>query len=77
MAYFATGFQAVAQFLLTVSGGLAAVAVFLEAVLLVVCLAGLIFDRVTQAMAKRWEKKGHQPRGKLEQIILEAYRRLE
>lgn len=77
MAYFATGFRYVAHLLLVVSGGVAAVAVFLAVVMLVGCLAGLIFDRVTHAMARHWEKRGHQPRGKLEQVILEAYRRLE
>lgn len=70
------GFEIVGQILLRVAGGTAAVIVFLAAVLLVFCIAGALFDWVTNAMAKHWEKKGYKPRGKLERIILENHKRL-
>lgn len=77
MTYFATGFQATIQCLLQFSGGIAAVVVFLVALLLIVCLADAAFDIVTRGLAKRWEKQGRKPRGKFEKIVREAYRRRE
>lgn len=75
MASFATGFQTVVRFLLMISGGLAAVLLYLAVVILFVGLAGMVFDRVTQAMANRWKQKGRQPKGKLGRIILAHHSR--
>lgn len=76
MTDFALGFEIVGRIALRVAGGITAVMVFFAAVLLVFCIAGALFDWVTNAMAKRWEKKGYKPRGKLERIILENHKRL-
>lgn len=75
MVYFTTGFQSIAQLLLLLAGGLSAALLFLAATALAVILAGSAFDLVTRAAAKRWERKGKQPRGRLGRIILEHYRR--
>lgn len=75
MVYFTTGFQSIAQLLLLLTGGLTAVLLFLAAAALAVIFAGWIFDQVTQAAAKHWERKGEQPRSKLGRIILDHYRR--
>lgn len=75
MVYFTTGFQSIGRLLLLLTGGLSAVLAFIAAVALAAIFAGWTFDLVTQAAAKRWERKGKQPRGKLGRIIQDHYRR--
>lgn len=76
MTDFVIGFEATGRLLLRVVGGLSAVLLLLVAVLLTLCVAGLLFDMLTNALAQKWEKSGHVPRNKLERIILENPKRL-
>lgn len=76
MAEFLIGFEYTWRVLLRIAGGGAAVGLLVLAVLVVVVAAAVTFDLVTSRLAKRWEKKNHQPRNKLERIILESSRRM-
>lgn len=77
MVNFIAGFQATAEVLLLVAGGAAAVMIAVVVILLAGIVMGAVFDAVTNVMAKRWCKSGHQPRNKLERIIMENPKRLE
>lgn len=74
MDAFLTGFDATGRVLLVIVGGSVAVLLLLLAVLLVLGLAAVVFDWITNSLGRRWEKRGRKPRGRLGQIILEAYR---
>lgn len=50
-------------------GVCAAVAVCGAAVLVVLAVLAVSFDRLTDWMAKRWQRKGKQPRGRVARII--------
>ena len=75
MQNFILGFEVTGRFLLLIAGGAAAVLLFVVGLLLVGCIAGIVFDLVTDTLARRWEKTGRVPRNKLERIILENHRR--
>lgn len=80
-AYFIMGWENTGAVLAAFFGGAAAVflaAVFLALVLLamVAALAGL-FDRITGAMAKRWEKTGRRPAARWAEIIARGHRNEE
>lgn len=76
MAEFTMGFLSVWRIVLLAAGGASAILVFLLAVLAAAIFLGAVFDFCTRAMAKRWEKTGHEPRGRLGRIILDNHRRL-
>lgn len=76
MQDFAVGFEVVSRFLLKVGGGAVAVSLFAAAVLIFLCVAGAMFDLVTSALARRWERDGYTPRNRLGRIILENHKRL-
>lgn len=69
VAKFIAGFSATGEFLMLIAGGITAVMVFLVAVALILSLAGVVFDRATEAIAKRWERTGKPPKHWLGQII--------
>lgn len=73
MADFVTGFRVTAHILLLFSGGCAAVILLALAVLLVLCIAAVLFDWVTTSLGRRWKRKRHSPRNRLERIILDSY----
>ena len=69
MSYFLLGFTAVMRVLLVVGGGAAAIVLVLLAVLAAVGIFSVIFDGVTTLIARRWERRGHEPHGRLGKII--------
>lgn len=75
MAFFQTGFYATARILLLFLGGCAAVVLLLGVVVLALIIAAVVFDWITNSLARRWTKNGHKPRSKLERIILDAFQR--
>lgn len=75
MTEFAMGFEATARVILLFFGGCVAVVLLAALMMLALILAATVFDWITNSLAKRWEKKGHVPRNKLERIILESFRR--
>lgn len=74
MAEFLIGFDVTGRVLLRIAGGCAAALLLVLAVLLVLTIASVLFDWITTSLGRRWEKLGRNPRGRLGQIILEAYR---
>lgn len=72
LAEFTIGFRTVTSVLLCIAGGVAAIAVCAAVTVLAVCVAGLVFDAVTNAMAKHWNKTGHRPRHRLGRIIADS-----
>lgn len=72
-AYFLMGWEHTGAFLALFLGGLAAV--LLGLLVLAVCLFALVavlavlFDRITGAMAKHWEKTGKRPAYRWAEII--------
>ena len=66
----ATGFMWVFRLILAIIGGAAAVILFALALLILALVAGVIFNLVTELMARHWEKTGKRPRNKLGQIIM-------
>lgn len=74
MAEFQVGFYATRHVLLRIAGGCAAALLLVLAVLLVLGLAAVVFDWITNGLGRRWERKGHKPRNRLERIILDAFR---
>ena len=56
------------------AGILAAVAVVMMAAFVLTLILGLIFDAVTEYMAKRWERKGKLPKHTLGKIIMRHHR---
>lgn len=73
MANFVSGFHAVARLLAMVAGGLSALLLFALAVVLIIGIAGTLFDRITRVIAGRWIRSGKHPAGKLAQILLEYH----
>lgn len=74
MTEFLVGFCATGRILLRIAGGCAAAVLLALAVLLVLITASVTFDWITDSLGRRWERKGHKPRNRLERIILEASR---
>lgn len=70
MSFFTTGFAFMNRILLLLAGGVCAVleAVFVAAIMLAAC--AWVFDLVTNAMVRRWRKRGSKPRGKLARILM-------
>lgn len=71
MIYFTTGFYTMARIFLLAAGGAAAVCAAALILLILLSFTGWVFDNVTEAMARRWKKRGKRPRGKLAGIIME------
>lgn len=79
--YFLMGWEHTGAFLALFLGGLAAV--LLGLLVLAVCLLALVavlsilFDRITGAMAKHWEKTGKRPAYRWAEIIARGRRHEE
>lgn len=73
MENFIFGFHAVARILVTFGGGLSALLLFALAVALILGIAGMIFDRVTHAIAGYWIHCGKCPTSKFARILLEHH----
>lgn len=67
---FATGFVWILRLILTILGGVSAVALFAMALVVLVFLGMVVFFLVTELTARHWEKTGKQPRNKLGQFIM-------
>ncbi len=80
-AYFLMGWENTGAVLAAFFGGAAAVflAIALLALVLLAMVAALsvLFDRITGAMAKRWEKTGRRPAARWAEIIARGNRREE
>lgn len=80
-AYFLMGWENTGAVLAAFFGGAAAVflAIALLALVLLALVAALsvLFDRITGAMAKRWEKTGRRPAARWAEIIARGNRREE
>lgn len=80
-AYFVMGWENTGAVLAAFFGGAAAVflAIALLALVLLAMVAALsvLFDRITGAMAKRWEKTGRRPAARWAEIIARGNRREE
>lgn len=74
MTDFQVGFYAAGRVILRIAGGCAAALLLVLAVLLVLGLAAVVFDRITNGLGRRWERRNHKPRNRLERIILDAFR---
>ena len=80
-AYFLMRWEQVSAVLNWFLGGL--VAILLGLAVLAVCLLAMVaalsmlFDRITGAMAKRWEKTGRRPAARWAEIIARGNRREE
>ena len=72
-SYFLMGWEHTGAFLALFLGGLTAVLLALLALALVllalVAVLAVLFDRITGAMAKRWEKTGKRPAYRWAEII--------
>lgn len=72
-SYFLMGWEHTGAFLALFLGGLAAVLLALLALAVVllalVAVLSVMFDRITRAMAKRWEKTGKRPAYRWAEII--------
>ena len=66
----ATGFMWTLRVILTILGGAAAVILLALTMIILAIVAGVIFNLVTELMARHWEKTGKRPRHKLGQIIM-------
>ena len=64
-SYFLMGWEHTGAFLALFLGGLAAV---------LVAVLSVMFDRITRAMAKRWEKTGKRPAYRWAEIIARGLR---
>lgn len=67
---FASGFVWVLRVILTILGGVSAVALVALAFFALAFLAMVVFYLVTELMARLWKKTGKQPRHKLGQFIM-------
>lgn len=72
-SYFLMGWEHTGAFLALFLGGLAAVLLALLALAVVllalVAVLAVLFDRITRAMAKHWEKTGKRPAYRWAEII--------
>lgn len=68
-AHFVAGWTAAAEFMATLGGGVCAVCLGIAALVLLLSVAGAIFDAATKALARRWKKKGRRPAGRWVEII--------
>lgn len=66
---FAQTFTYTALILSGLAGVCAAIAVCGAAVLVVLALLAASFDRLTDWLAKRWKRKGREPRSRVAKII--------
>lgn len=73
MANFIFGFHAVARLLALVAGGLSALLLFALTLALIWGIAGIVFDRVTRAIAGHWIRSGKHPTSKFARILLEHH----
>lgn len=73
MANFIFGFHAVVRILATFGGGLSALLLFTLIVALIWGIAGIVFDRVTRAIAGYWIRSGKHPTSKFARILLEHH----
>lgn len=73
--HFTDGWRSVANALALVGGGLAAIIVHIAALALVmmfsIMVINAVFNCVTNALVKRWEKTGRRPSARWAQIIAE------
>lgn len=80
-SYFLMGWEHTGAFLALFLGGLAAVLLALLALAVVllalVAVLSVMFDRITRAMAKHWEKKGKRPAYRWAEIIARGRRHEE
>lgn len=80
-AYFLMGWEQVSAVLSWFLGGLAAIllglAVLSVCLLAMVAALSMLFDRITGAMAKRWEKTGKRPAYRWAEIIARGQRHEE
>lgn len=67
---FATGFVWILRLILTILGGVSAVALFALVLIVLVFLGMVVFFLVTELTARHWEKTGKKPRNKLGQFIM-------
>lgn len=74
MDAFLIGFETTMHILLLIAGGCVAVLLLVLVVLLVLIIASAVFDWATNSLGRRWERKKHKPRNRLERIILDAFR---
>lgn len=72
MEHFAEAFSATTDILSYAAGVVAAVLIYVIAVLVFLGVLAWMFDAITTAIGRRWHKRGKQPRGKIGKII---YRR--
>lgn len=68
-AHFVAGWTAAAEFMAMLGGGVCAVFLGVVAIVLLLSVAGVIFDAATNTLARRWEKKGRRPAGRWAEII--------
>ena len=80
-SYFLAGWESTGAVLAAIFGGAAAVLLALLALAVVllalVAVLGILFDRITGAMAKHWEKKGKRPAYRWAEIIARGRHREE
>lgn len=69
MGYFATAFLDAGSKLLHVAGVLAALLLFFAGILAVILIASVAFDAFTGYLARRWKRRGKEPRTRIGRII--------
>ena len=74
---FISGFCAAAEVIAWGSGCISAVLLALVGVLMLAGLAGVVFDKATSILAKKWAQIGRKPRNDFERIILAHWKQQE
>lgn len=67
---FINGFVATAEVIAWGAGCVSAILLALAALLMLAVLAGVLFDKATSILAKKWAQIGRKPRNEFERIIL-------
>lgn len=70
MSLFTTGFVFMNRILLLLAGVVCAVLETVLVVAIMLAAGAWLFDLVTNAMVRRWRKRGSNPRGKLARILM-------
>ena len=73
MQNFLLGFQSVGDLFLLLGGGLCAFLLAAAVVVLMLGILAMTFDRITARLAKRWQRTGKRPDGRIARIILAAH----
>lgn len=66
---FLSAFWSAAAFLASATGYIAAGAIYAACALLILGILAELFDGITSAMARRWHRKGRQPKSRIGRVI--------